>query len=160
MPYPWPLSRKSERAIVRDSVNYTATLTSAFTTADSTKPRAVGPWNRPEKAVEDAAIRYVKAKLQRGGYKVRSREREICGYDLHAVRDGEELHVEVKGVSGDSPRFFISRTELKAAEEDPDWRLAVVLRARSRPRVKSFIPGKRLKRLFHMEPTQWFATSS
>jgi Protein NO VEIN, C-terminal len=85
--------------------------------------------------------------------------KEFCGYDLHAMRGGQELHIEVKGVSGDKPRFFISRTELKAATQDADWRLAVVVGARSRPRMNSYILGNRIKRLFHMEPTQWFATT-
>jgi hypothetical protein len=158
MPFSWPLAPKSEHAIVRESVNYIATIMTAYSAAVS-KRRIVGPWNRPDKAVEEAAIRFVKVKLRADGYKVQSRETEICGYDLHATRDGQDLHVEVKGVSGDSPRFHISRTELKTAEQDPDWRLAVVLQAPTRPRMDSYISGKRVKRLFHMEPTQWFATT-
>jgi hypothetical protein len=155
----WPFSSARQRAIVRESVSYIAAITAAYWDGGSTKRGVVGPWNRPDEAVEKAAIKYVKAKLRAAGYKVQSRENKICGYDLHATRDGEELHVEVKGASGDRPRFHISRTELKTADEDLDWRLAVVLEARIRPRVySSYIRGKSVRRLFEVEPTGWFAT--
>jgi Domain of unknown function (DUF3883) len=158
MPYEWPLSRKSECAIVHESVNFVAAITLAYEAAASSKRRTVGPWNRPDKAAEQAAVRFVKARLRRDGYKVISRENEICGYDLDATRNGSTLHVEVKGVSGDSPRFHITSNELKRAEEDPDWRLAVVLQAHTRPRMDAYIPGKQVRRLFHLKPTQWFVT--
>lgn len=160
LPYPWPLVRKDEQSIARDSVNYIAALSSAYLSAGlSSRGRTVGPWNRPDKAVEVAAVNYVRAKLHRRGYRVRNRQHEICGYDLHATRNGKELHVEVKGISGEDPRFFISRTELKAAERDPFWKLALVLRARTKPRMARYISGKRVRLLFDMQPTQWFATA-
>lgn len=159
LPYGWPFSRRSERAIVRESRNYVAALLNAHTLAATAKRGRVGPWNRPDKAVEKAAISYVKARLRRDGFEVKSRESEICGYDLHATRDVQELHVEVKGVSGSSPRFHISRTQVQSADQDPDWRLAVVLHARVRPRMGSLIVGKRIRQLFHLEPSQWFATA-
>lgn len=158
LPYPWPLTPRNERAVVRQSLNYIATLANAYISSSPNRGRLVR-WGRPDKAVEDAAIRYVKAKLKRAGYKVRSREHEICGYDLHATQSTRELHVEVKGMSGERRRFFITRTELKEAKRDRDWRLAVVLRASSRPHMGPYISGQRLKQLFNMEPSQWFVTA-
>jgi hypothetical protein len=38
----------------------------------------------------------------------------------------DELHVEVKGCRGAVPRFFISRTQLRAAKSDSDLRLAII----------------------------------
>lgn len=159
LPYPWPLTPKNERAVVRQSLNYIATLANAYISPSSPDRGRLVRWGRPDKEVEDAAIRYVKAKLKRAGYKVRSREHEICGYDLHATRSNQELHVEVKGVSGERRRFFITRTELKEAKRDQDWRLAVVLRASSRPHMGPYISGQRLKQLYDMEPSQWFVTA-
>ncbi|SRR6266496_676156 len=160
LPYGWPLTRHTERAIVRHSVNYIGAMSGAYTSAGArAHRRTVGPWNRPDKAVEVAAIRYVKVRLLRSGYRVRSREREICGYDLHATREGDELHVEVKGVSGEDPHFFISRTELKEADRDSAWRLAVVLRALTRPHMLPYVSGMHLRRAFDLKPTQWFATA-
>ena len=159
LPYPWPLSAKHEKAIVRDSLNYIATLSNAYMSSSSIHRGRVGGWNRPNKAVEVAAIKFVKAKLGRAGYRVRSRENEICGYDLHATRGVNELHVEVKGLSGETRCFFITRTELKAADQDSNWRLAIVLHVLSRPHMPAYISGRRLRQLFDIEPSQWFATA-
>jgi Domain of unknown function (DUF3883) len=158
MPYPWPLSRKSERAIVRDALNYIAALAPRYMLFGESGAGVTGWSGRPDKVVEKAAIKYVKARLRHEGYSVRSRESEYCGYDLHAVRGGKELHVEVKGVSGETPRFYFTRNELKTAARDTEWRLAIVLNALTRPQLKSYVRGNRLKHLFAMEPIQWFVT--
>jgi hypothetical protein len=42
---------------------------------------------------------------------------------------GQQLHVEVKGCTGATPRFFLSRTEQRTADSDPSWRLAVITHA-------------------------------
>ena len=105
MAYSWPLTKQSKRALVRHCVNYVAAMWAAYNSAAPNGRRTVGPWNRPDKAIERAAVRYVRAKLIREGYRVRSRESEICGYDLHATRNRDELHVEVKGCSGPDPHF-------------------------------------------------------
>lgn len=161
LPYEWPFTRNTRRQIVRDSVNYVAALSTAVATvAGSTRVRKVGPWNRPDKAVEASAIKYVRAWLKRRGYQVRSRESDICGYDLHAVRDGRELHVEVKGVANNVPRFFISRTELNEATRNRRWRLAVVTSARRSPKLLPFVSGNRVKQMYDLQPTQWHATRS
>jgi uncharacterized protein DUF3883 len=158
MPYLWPLSRRNQRAVVSDATNYIGTLAAAWQSLPPTGSRRVGPWNRPDRVAEVKAVRLIRAKLLREGYKVRSRESEVCGYDLHATRNGHELHVEVKGTSGDQPRFFLTRSERRKAENDADWRLAVVTRAKTKPVPLPFVAGRQLTRRFQLEPIQWLGT--
>jgi hypothetical protein len=89
---------------------------------------------------------------------VQSFERVVCGYDLHATRGKEELHVEVKGCVGSVPRFFISRTELGAARIDRHWRLAVVTTASRRPGSVKLLKHDEMDQLFDLEATHWVAT--
>lgn len=158
LPQPWPFSAKHKRAIVRDSLNYVAALTIPYRTMTVSKGKSVGPWNRPDKLAEAAAVKHIKARLKKAGYTVISRETVVCGYDLHAVRDGSELHVEVKGVSGSTLRFFLTKREFEASTSDPDWRLAIVLEARTRPRSMSFVKGGVLGKRFKMDAIQWHCT--
>ena len=76
-----------------------------------------------EKAAMQAATRHYKSR----GYEVESVEAEKIGWDLEAVKGGEKLRVEVKGISKDRA-FSVSLThnEFKAAKQHrPDYRLAV-----------------------------------
>jgi hypothetical protein len=159
MPYHWPLSPRDQSAVASDATNYIGSLAAAWQSLPPTGSRRVGPWNRPDWVAEVKAVRFVRAKLRREGYKVRSRESEVCGYDLHATRSNRELHVEVKGTSRDQPRFFLTLSEGRKAETDPDWRLAVVTRAKSKPFLSPFVAGKQLTRHFQLEPIQWLGTT-
>jgi hypothetical protein len=159
LPYPWPLSRRNQTAVVSDATNYVGSLAAARQSLTATGSRTVGPWNRPDRVAEARAVRVVRAELRSTGYKVRSRESEVCGYDLHATRKDGELHVEVKGACGDQPRFFLTRSERKRAETDPNWRLAVVTHAKAKPRLWPFVVGKQLTRRFQLEPIQWLGTT-
>jgi hypothetical protein len=47
-------------------------------------------------------------------------------------------HVEVKGVSGNAPVVLLTANEVRAAEERPNWHLAVVTRALSDPTVVEY----------------------
>jgi uncharacterized protein DUF3883 len=159
MPYPWPLSPRNQRAVVSDSTNYVGSLAAAWQSLRPRGNRTVGPWNRPDRVAEARAIRFVRAKLRRKGYKVRSRESEVCGYDLHAIRNDRELHVEVNGTCGDQPRFFLTRSERRKAESDADWRLAIVTHAKTNPHLRPLVLGKQLTRRFQLEPIQWIGTT-
>ena len=78
------------------------------------------------KEVEKAAVQAAKRHYKSRGYEVESVETENFGWDLEAVKGGEKLRVEVKGISKD--RVFVSLThnEFKAAKQHrPDYRLAV-----------------------------------
>lgn len=50
----------------------------------------------------------------------------------------ESYKVEVKGVSGSQPIVLLTANELRAAEAEPEWILAVVTRALSDPQVVEY----------------------
>jgi len=158
LPYRWPFSTRVRRAIVHEAINvignFTVGLAAAVRGGHLSSP---GPWARPNPATEAAAVRFVRRKLRASGYAVKSREREICGYDLHATKGSTEVHVEVKGSVGRIPHFFISRTELKAAATDPDWRLAVVLVGGAKAKSYGLITAPTMRRIYQLDPTQWEA---
>jgi hypothetical protein len=151
--YPWPVTRERRAAIVRDSTNLLATFCDAF--AMTPERRAPGPWARPDPRSEKAAVRHVRRHLRKAGYQVRTREQEICGYDLHATRKSDELHIEVKGCAGAEGRFFISRTEYTASSTDPHWRLAVITNALGRPEPPRLLNGAQMRSIFRLDPVQW-----
>jgi hypothetical protein len=120
---------------------------------------AGGGFGDPEtnSLVEQAAVRKVTQILKRRGFKVSSRERERIGYDLEAKKGKTELHVEVKGVSGDGLQFLITQAEVAKAKSDLLFRLMVVTEARtSSARVQEF-SGQDFKRVFALTPVSYFA---
>ena len=75
-----------------------------------------------EKAAMQAATRHYKSR----GYEVESVEAEKIGWDLEAVKGGEKLRVEVKGISGERISVSLTHNEFKATKQHrPDYRLAV-----------------------------------
>lgn len=156
--YSWPFLRHDKAAILRDAANLGAMFSAAFARvpgASQAGVRMPGPWSRPDPRTERAAVRHVSRYLRKSGYSVKTREREICGYDLHATRGADELHVEVKGCVDVAPRFFISRTEIRASTSDPHWRLAVITCARSQPPAPRLLTSGEMRRRFTLEPTEW-----
>lgn len=107
------------------------------------------------KAVENAAIEFTKKILSRLGYSCTSRERDNIGFDLEALRqsDGDQLHVEVKGTVGVEPRFFMTANEF-AYRKAPEWRLAVVTSALSKP-VLELYTLRDFNEDFDLEPMVW-----
>jgi hypothetical protein len=102
--------------------------------------------------VEQAAVNLVTEEFVRQGYTVTSRESENVGYDLDVSNDIDELHVEVKGVSGELPEFIITTNEVKQSNSDQAFHLRVVTSATSdSPEIHCFT-GKQLKSLFELQP--------
>jgi hypothetical protein len=154
----WPIRPRVRRMIVQYATNLIGDFTHAWEQSGrGATLRSLGPWARPNPATEVAAVRYVQRALRASGYTVRSRENEICGYDLHALKKGSELHVEVKGSVGSSPRFFISRNEYKTSSEDPHWRLAVVLVGGVKPISHGLIDAATMRRRYKLAPIEWEA---
>lgn len=58
-----------------------------------------------------------------------------CGWDITFSRGSEELHAEVKGVSGRKPVILLTSNEWNSAKKDDAWRLIVVTRALVSPQV-------------------------
>jgi len=102
--------------------------------------------------VEQTAVNLVTEDFVRQGYTVTSRESENVGYDLDVSNDIDELHVEVKGVSGELPEFIITTNEIKQSKSDQAFHLRVVTSATSdSPEIHCFT-GKQLKSLFELQP--------
>lgn len=110
---------------------------------------------RPSKEVEDAAVRVVTALLEADGWKVRSVEADLCGYDLRCERRGKWRHVEVKGSSGPPARFIMTRNELRRAEHDVRFELFLVGRANSDAPIIRRWRGPALLSEHVVEPTQF-----
>jgi hypothetical protein len=100
---------------------------------------AVGSWGAgfgdpaTNRKVELAAEAVVQRHYEAAGWKVTRVAHLTCGWDLTAACDSQELHVEVKGVSSSMPSVLLTRNELRRAETDPAWLLAVVTNALSDP---------------------------
>ncbi|MEZ5181524.1 MAG: DUF3883 domain-containing protein [Acidimicrobiales bacterium] len=78
---------------------------------------------------ERAAVRHVTRAFRADGWDVTSVERDKIGYDLHASRGTQVLHLEVKGTVGNAPNFFLTANEHRRASDDPKWHLCLVLNA-------------------------------
>lgn len=88
--------------------------------------------------VELAAVQTVMDTLRSKGYNVASVESLNLGWDLTARREGEELHIEVKGAAGAVPKFFLTGNEFRTSRTDPAWVLAVVTSALTSPQLQVF----------------------
>ncbi len=91
------------------------------------------------KIVEDAALQAVADVYSNEGWTILDVSMDTVGWDLTATsQTGDELKIEVKGVSGDRPRVFLTAHELAAARTQTDWILVVVTRAISKPETWEF----------------------
>ncbi|MCG3199129.1 MAG: hypothetical protein GHCLOJNM_03638 [bacterium] len=116
-------------------------------------------FGEPEKnrRVEEAAVKFVTEWYTREGWAVVSVESEKLGYDLVCKKEGMEESVEVKGVSGEDPRFIITEREVNAAETLPDFFLCVVTAAlTSRPQLHRF-SGEEFLDKYNLFPIQHLA---
>ena len=79
-----------------------------------------------KKEVEKAAVQAATRHYRSRGYEVESVEAKNLGWDLEAVKGGEKLRVEVKGISGERISVSLTHNEFKATKQHrPDYRLAV-----------------------------------
>lgn len=105
---------------------------------------AVGPWGAgygdaaKNREVELAAEDVVTHHYEAAGWRVTRVGHLNCGWDLTATRGDSERHLEVKGVSSSMPSILLTRNELRTAERDPAWGLAVVTTALSNPTLLEF----------------------
>ena len=118
-----------------------------------------GGFGEPEQnaKVERAAVKVVTKWYKKRGWKVKSVEDQRRGFDLLCRRDGAEEHVEVKGTSGNDSRFIITAGELRRAEEDNRFVLALVRRALSRRPVVDQWAGDVFCQDFELDPVQYWA---
>ena len=160
-PYSVPLSNANRRSLASEASHFLSEcarrLLGLYEPGPGKKATMRGP---ASKRSEQAAIRFMRKTLEasKPPYRVISRQRDVCGYDLLATRQREpkELHVEVKGAGGAVPRFFLSTTEYSTALKDPFWRLAVVTQATSRTkRTRPLMTLQEMTARFTLRPIQW-----
>ena len=90
--------------------------------------------------IERAAIQATWGYFADKGYKMKSVEKENCGWDLEGTCPGETLQIEVKGTAAALARCEVTPNEyLAIREKRPGYRLCIVCDALSRPAVKPFV---------------------
>ena len=113
----------------------------------------IGGFGTPEhrKKVEKAAEKAVKKQYRAKGFSCTDVTRKYLGFDFIFSKDRTEHHVEVKGTSGDLPRFFLTRNE-NSYRENPAWRFAIVTNALGpKPKVHVY-DNRRFKKTFELNP--------
>jgi hypothetical protein len=110
--------------------------------------------------VERAAVEAATLYYQANGWDVCSKEAENIGFDLLCQKASEELHVEVKGVSGRGLGFILTAGEHKRAKRDPHYALCLVESAlTTSPTIKVFVGGEIFK-VFDFAPLAYKAKHS
>lgn len=119
-------------------------------------PRLSFPDPALRKKVEEAAIEAAKTLLRRN-YRVTDRQKDNCGYDLLAKhrKTNDELHVEVKGTSGEAMHFYMSRNEYRYMPS-PQWRLIMVSDALGAAKAK-LLTAADVRKIFSLEAFAWEA---
>jgi hypothetical protein len=147
---PW---RRELAALVEDLVNNPPSDT------DKPPPKISFPDPEHRKKVELAAIDAAKHYLAKE-HSVTDRQKDNCGYDLLARnrKTGEEFHVEVKGTSGKTMHFYMTRGEYRYMLSMPQWRLMMVTDVLANPKL-SLLTHKEVKKTFDFEAFAWEATA-
>lgn len=79
------------------------------------------------KFAEKRAIHVVKTYFDMFGWTLkRDRQLDGCGYDLEYLKEGQELHVEVKGIKGDAIAFNLTELEWQRVLDDECFIIAAV----------------------------------
>jgi hypothetical protein len=154
-PRPWPMPDGALDDVSTQAMEFFRRLTPAFNSID--REDAILRWGGPDLVSEALAVRFVSRWLRRRHYHVEDRQRVLCGFDLLATTESDELHVEVKGTSGSQHQFFLTRNEWKTAQRDPQWRVFLVVDVKRAPRLHR-LDRDALKERFHFEPTEWFVS--
>ena len=120
--------------------------------ADPANP--LGGFGTPEhrKKVEKAAEKAVKKHYREKGFCcAKDVTKKNLGFDFIFRKCRRTRHVEVKGTSGDLPRFFMTRNE-NAYRKNPAWRFAIVTNAlEPRPTVRVY-DNRKFEKTFELDP--------
>lgn len=114
--------------------------------------RVLGTPKRRKK-VEKAAEKAVKSHYREKGFSCTDVTKKNLGFDFIFRKGRTKRHVEVKGTSGDLPRFFMTRNENAYREkENPKWRFAIVTNALGPDPTVRVYNNRQFKRIFELEP--------
>jgi Protein NO VEIN, C-terminal len=108
--------------------------------------------------VETAAIAFVTKWYGAKGWGVSSVEAKKCGYDLLCTKNGDEEHVEVKGVKGTQPAFIITANEVRQAQSDPQFYICVVTSALADSRKLHRLSGEEFVGRYDIAPLAFRAS--
>jgi hypothetical protein len=78
-----------------------------------------------------AAMREVRRRLERDGWRVQDVNAKRVGFDLDCRRGRDVPHVEVKGVRGPQKQFILTHHEAEVWNQDDHYCLLLVTEARS-----------------------------
>lgn len=106
--------------------------------------------------VEQAALHFVIGCYRASGWRVRNISKLNKGYDLECSRGSRVLHIEVKGSSGQDIQFVITPNEKAEWANDPNYVLAFVANALSKPFLRRF-EGQSEAKLFEFVPLSYVA---
>jgi hypothetical protein len=107
--------------------------------------------------IERAAVDYVSHWYTSQGWIVRSVEADKCGYDLHCTRSRSQLHVEVKGTSGNGEAIILTAGEFDRGFSDDYFVLAIVAHAGTENATLRQWPAQDFRQCFAFEPIQYIA---
>jgi hypothetical protein len=93
--------------------------------------------------VERVAMELVTSTYLERGWAPEDVSAQKVGWDITMRKGDEELHLEVKGVSGSKPTILLTRNEHKTAQTDQVWQLAVVTQALTSPTLTEY-PAERV----------------
>lgn len=94
--------------------------------------------NKNKQIIELRAVDYVTDYYLSKNYYVKSIERDNAGWDLNAISpDGEELKIEVKGLSGEEVNIELTPNEY-ANSSQPEYRICVVTNTLKKPNLYIF----------------------
>lgn len=109
---------------VGQGADQSATVGSVVTVSDAGAGYGTPEHNR---LVENAAMRATLTAF--AGWDHEDVSAANCGWDITFRRGSEEVHAEVKGVSGSKPTVLLTANEWRRASEDVHWRLVIVTHA-------------------------------
>ena len=141
----------------RELADIAELVVSASPKTEDLPPKLTFPDAQQRKLVELAAIEAAKKFLNKDHH-VKDRQKDNCGYDLLAKHreTGDELHVEVKGTSGETMHFYMSRNEFRYMLS-PQWRLIMVTDALGIAKTDIFTATE-ARSTFNIDPFAWEAT--
>ena len=103
------------------------------------------------KRIEKVAEEAVKCHYLEKGFSCTDVTKKNLGFDFIFKKGRIEYHVEVKGASGDIPRFFMTRNE-NSYRQNPTWRFAIVTNASTqRPTIRVY-NNRQFKQAFDLDP--------
>ena len=103
------------------------------------------------KKVEKAAEKAVKSHYRAKGFSSTDVTKKNLGFDFIFRKGRTQYHVEIKGTSGDLPRFFMTRNE-NFYRENPAWRFAIVTNALGPMPTIRVYNNRQFKKTFELDP--------